>query len=94
MKKWVWITVPAAAIALGVVFVGGAAFAQTPNGTPPGVNWTAMYDYCRNFIAGNNTATDNDFNEMRGFCQNSTESGNFGPGMMGRGYAGRGMMGW
>jgi hypothetical protein len=107
MKKWIWITVPAVAVGLGLIFVGGAAFAQTPNGTGPSVNWTSMYNYCRNFIAGNNTAADPDFDQMRGYCQNATESGNYGGcpvagtgynvgpnGMMGGGYAGRGMMNW
>jgi hypothetical protein len=101
MKKWLWITVPAVAVGLGLIFAGGAALAQTPNSTATGVNWTAMYNYCRNVIAGNNTAADADYNTMRNFCQNATASGNFGPGMMGgrtgmmgNGSPGRGMMGW
>ncbi len=100
MKKWVWITVPAVAVGLGLVFLGGSVFAQEPgNTTSPSVNWTAMYDYCRNIVTGNTTTADNDFTEMRSFCQNSTANGNFGPGgmmsnggMMG-GYTGNGSYG-
>ena len=111
MKKWIWITVPALAVGLGLVFLGGSVFAQnTSNNTAPTVNWTAMADYCRSIFTGNSTVADNDFTEMRSFCQNATANGNFGHGGMMGGYTGngtygpggimgnrstgRGMMGW
>ncbi|MDO8578620.1 MAG: hypothetical protein Q7R50_05515 [Dehalococcoidales bacterium] len=91
MKKWIWITAPALAVGLGLVFLGGSVFAQnTGNNTAPTVNWTAMADYCRNIFTGNTTVAENDFSEMRSFCQNASATGNVGPGgMMGSG----GMMG-
>lgn len=108
MKKWVWITVPALIVGLGLIFLGGAVFAQEPGNPPaPSVNWTAMYDYCRGIMTGNTTATDNDFDGMSGYCQNSTATGNFSAGgmmgnggmmgsggMMGNRSFGPGMMGW
>ena len=109
MRKWVWITVPAVAVGLGLVFLGGSAFAQNAGGTSTsGVNWTAMHDYCRNIMTGNPTLTDNDFSQMQGYCQDATVTGSFsqggmmgnsgmmggGRGMMGDLSSGRGMMGW
>jgi hypothetical protein len=83
MKKWIWITVPAVAVGLGLVFLSGAAFAQTPgNSTAPSVNWTAMADYCRNLLTGNTTPAHNDMTGMRSYCQNATATGNITPGNM------------
>ena len=100
MKKWIWITVPAVAVGLGLVFLGGSAFAQNQGtNTIPTVNWTAMADYCRNIMTGNATPTANDFTQMLGYCQNATVAGNVGTcggaravGMMG-GYTGNGTYG-
>jgi hypothetical protein len=108
MKKWMWISVPAVAIGLGILFLGGSAFAQTNgNSTTPSVNWTAMYDYCRNLISGNGTAGLPDFDDMPcgAFADNTSIDANnvgvpgaygaYGPGgMMGGNFGGHGMMGW
>jgi hypothetical protein len=102
MKKWIWITVPAVAGGLGLVFLGGSVFAQNAgNNTAPTVNWTAMADYCRSIFTGNTTVADSDFTQMRSSCQNAAASGNLSPGgmmgaggMMGNHSAGSGMMGW
>jgi len=88
---------------------GRLCFAQEPgNTTTPGVNWTAMYDYCRNVLTGNTSPAVNDFVGMGSYCQNASATGNFSPdGMMGNGgmmggrgemmgnrSVGRSMMGW
>ncbi len=101
MKKWMWLTVPAATAGLALVFWGGAVFAQEPV-NPQGQfagsgNWTGMQDYCRGIMSGNTTATINR-TEMRSYCQNAggiMGAGNItGGGMMsGGGSFGRGMMG-
>lgn len=97
MKKWMWITVPALAVGLGLVFLGGSVFAQNAgNNTTPTVNWTAMADYCRSIFTGNTTVADSNVSGMRSYCQNATAAGNFeaggmmdNGGMMG-GYTGNG----
>lgn len=105
-KKWIWITVPAVVIGLGVLFAGGAVFAQEAgNTTGASPNWTAMYEYCRGVLTGNVTpggtnvsgycgVAPGDVNAAGGRGCGAGAIGTRPGGMMGNGSPGRGMMAW
>jgi len=89
MKKWMWITVPVAVVALAVVLWGGSVFAQEPAIAPVAFsgNSTGMADYCRSaggmsgmggMMDGTTATTSVNRTEMQNYCQNAG-------GMMGAG---------
>lgn len=104
-KKWIWITVPAVAVGLTAIFIGGAVFAQeSGNSDAASPNWTAMYEYCRTFFTGNVTPDKTNATGPGGYCgggagpdgpaQGGMMGGGMWRGMMGNGSFDRGMMSW